>query len=64
MPSSEWLLAEQAAERVGRSERTIREWGATGRVRRMRPGRLWWYFVPDLLRADKETITRTRVSQD
>lgn len=63
MSSDDWLLAEDAAERVGRSERTIRDWGNTGRIRRMRPGRLWWYFVPDLIVADRETITRIRVSQ-
>lgn len=61
MPSDEWLLAEQAAEQFGRNERTIRHWGSTGLVKRMRPGRLWWYFLPDLIKADRETITRSRV---
>lgn len=62
MPSDDWLLAEKAADMVGRNERTVRHWGSTGLVRRIRPGRLWWYYIPDLIRADRETITRSRDS--
>lgn len=60
MSSDEWLRAEDAAALVGRNVRTIRHWGSTGLVKRIRPGRLWWYYVPDLIKADKETITRSR----
>ena len=62
MPSDEWLLAWQAADMVGRNERTIRHWGSIGFVKRIRPGRLWWYYVPDLIKTDRETVTRTRAS--
>lgn len=58
--SDHWIRAKEAPKRIHRSRRTIYRWIAEGRVRSLRPSRDLWVSVPDLLRADGETIRRIR----
>lgn len=50
-----------APGRVDRSVSTVYRWLAEGRIRTIRPGRVLWLNLADLLVADSETTTRYRV---
>lgn len=56
--SAKWILATEAPARVGRARSTIYKWVKAGRIRTMRPARVLWLYLPDLLRADRDA-TRT-----
>ena len=51
----DWVTIKQAMARVGRSRSTIYQWIETGKVRTMRPLRVVWVNLPDLLTADATT---------
>lgn len=55
MPREDWVTMEQALERVQRSRSTVYQWVQDGRVSTMRPGRVLWLNLPDLIRAEFAT---------
>jgi hypothetical protein len=51
----DWVTIKQAMARVRRSRSTIYQWIDGGKVRTMRPLRVLWVNLPDLLSADATT---------
>lgn len=56
----DWVQIDDAPQRIGRARSTIYGWLADPRVtiRQMRPGRVLWLHLPDLLRVDAESIRK------
>ena len=50
----DWVTIKQAMERVGRSRSTIYNWIRGGSVRTMRPLRVLWIYLPDVIRAEAQ----------
>lgn len=50
--SDDWVSVAEAARRSRRSKRTVYEWIAEGAVKTMRPARLLWVYLPDVLRME------------
>jgi hypothetical protein len=51
----DWVTIKQAMARVRRSRSTIYGWIDAGSVRTMRPLRVLWVNLPDLIRVEAET---------
>lgn len=56
--SEAWIRASEAPKRVHRDRSTVYRWVASGRVRSWRPGQELLLHLPDLLRAENETLRR------
>lgn len=54
----QWVMMKRAPEKVGCARSTIYKWVKEGKVRSMRPGRELWLYLPDLLKAEAESIRR------
>lgn len=54
----DWIRVDEAPDRIGRHKATIYRWLADPDVtiRRMRPGKVLWLYLPDLLKVDAESI--------
>ncbi len=52
--SGDWVSVDEAARRARRSKRRIYAWIAEGMVRTMRPARLLWVYLPDVIRTESE----------
>lgn len=52
--SDDWVSVAEAARRARRSKRRIYAWISDGLVRTMRPARLLWVYLPDVLKAEGE----------
>ncbi len=50
--SDDWVSVAEAARRAHRSKRRVYEWIADGMVKTMRPARLLWVYLPDVLKAE------------
>lgn len=57
----DWIQVHKAPERVGRSKRTVYRWIKDGRVRTIRPLRVLWLNLEDLLRVERETAERRAI---
>lgn len=59
--SDDWVSVAEAARRAHRSKRRIYVWIADGLVRTMRPARLLWVYLPDVVKVESEqTIGRPK----
>jgi hypothetical protein len=52
--SDDWVSVAEAARRARRSKRRIYAWIGGGLVRTMRPARLLWVYLPDVIRVEGE----------
>lgn len=52
--SDDWVSVDEAARRVRRSKRRVYEWIATGGVKTLRPGRVMWVYLPDILKLEAQ----------
>lgn len=50
----DWVLMKQAHERIGCARSTVYKWVKAGKVRKYRPGKELWLYLPDLLAAEAE----------
>lgn len=59
--SERWIMMKDAHEKVGCARSTIYKWVKGGKVRSMRPGKELWLYIPDLLKAEAESVRRVGV---
>lgn len=52
--SDDWVSVAEAARRSRRSKRRVYVWISDGLIRTMRPARLLWVYLPDVLKVESE----------
>jgi predicted site-specific integrase-resolvase len=51
----DWVTMKEASKRVDRSADTLWRWVRAGKVRTMRPLRVLWLYMPDVLTAEAQS---------
>ncbi len=51
-----WIMMKRAPEAIGCARSTIYKWVKEGKVRSMRPGKELWLYLPDLKKAEAESL--------
>lgn len=59
--SARWIMMKDAHEKVGCARSTIYKWVKAGKVRSLRPGKELWLYIPDLMKAEAESVRRVGV---
>lgn len=52
----QWIMMKSAPEKIGCARSTIYKWVKQGKVRSMRPGKELWLYLPDLRKAEAESL--------
>lgn len=56
--SDQWIMMKDAPSELGRARSTIYKWVKARKIRTLRPGKELWLYLPDLKKAEAESLRR------
>lgn len=58
-----WVMMKAAASRINRDRATVYRWVKAGKIRVWRPKRELWLYLPDLLKAEEDSVRRVKIDE-